>query len=369
MSVSLSGSPFPGVEARELAQQLAGLQTAEKKFPLWYENEGIYYPPGLNLEQSSSQLTAAYKAALVKGETLLDLTGGFGVDSFFFSRQVSHVLYCEHNAELAAVARHNFKILGAENIKVYDRDGTEVLDEITGQNHSLDWVYADPSRRDSEKRKVFLLEDCEPNIPQLLPRIFRGGREIMIKTSPLLDLEAGRRSLSGVREIHVVAVKNEVKELLFLLQDQWEGPARIVTTDLRTPPEAFSFYPEEESAAESSFSQPLKYLYEPNAAILKSGAFKLAGSRFGLQKLHRHTHLYTSEKLLDYPGRRFEIKQVLPYKPGKLPFVKANVSCRNFPESVARVRKRNKIRAGGEQYLFFVRSADESLQVVETCKV
>jgi hypothetical protein len=191
----------------------------------------------------------------------------------------------------------------------------------------------------------------------------------MIKTSPLLDLQAARQTLSGVREIHILAVKNEVKELLFLLEGQWAGPCKVVTVNLQTQDQAFSFYPEEEPAAESSYSLPLQYLYEPNAAILKSGAFKLAGTRFGLQKLHRHTHLYTSEKLVEYPGRRFEVKQIMPYKPGKLPFSKANISCRNFPESVARVRKRNKISAGGDQYLFFVRCADESLQVIETRKV
>ncbi|WP_445384763.1 THUMP-like domain-containing protein [Robiginitalea sp. IMCC44478] len=369
LSVSLSGSPFPDIDSRELAQQLAGLQKAEKKLPLWFEKRAIYYPPGLNLEQSSSQLTAEYKAALVSGKSLLDLTGGFGVDSVFFSRQVESVLYCEHNAELAAVARHNFKILGVENIQVYDRDGLSVLDEMIDKKQRLDWVYADPSRRDSAKRKVFLLEDCEPNIPEILSRVFQLSPRMIIKTSPMLDLQAARQTLSGVREVHILAVKNEVKELLFLLEDQWEGPWKVVTVNLQTQDQTFSFYPEEEPAAESSYSMPLQYLYEPNAAILKSGAFKLAGSRYGLQKLHRHTHLFTSENLIDYPGRRFEIKQIVPYKPGKLPFSKANISCRNFPETVARVRKRNKISAGGDQYLFFVRCADESFQVIETSKV
>lgn len=365
LSVSLGKSPFPGVSPQELAQQLSGYQKAAKKLPLWHGTPGIYYPPTLNLQQASSEYTARYKAGLVEGQSLVDLTGGFGADTYFFSKRIARVHYCEENAGLAEIAAHNFQMLGAGNIRVHPGDGLQSLERITAEEGRADWIYLDPSRRREDRGRVFLLQDCQPPLPDILPKLFRGGRNVLLKTSPLLDLAAGTLQLGNVREIHVIAVGNEVKELLWWLQEGPVGEATLRAADLKYPLPALAFTPSGETAAPVMYSMPLKYLYEPNAAILKAGGFKTAALAYGLRKLHPQTHLYTSDTLVPFPGRRFELRGMHPYKPGKLPFKKANVSARNFPESVARIRQRNRIADGGESYLFFVRCMDGSLQVLD----
>jgi hypothetical protein len=365
LSVSLGKSPFPGVTPQELAQQLSGWQKARKKLPHWHRTPEIYYPPALNLAQASSEQTARYKASLVQGETLIDLTGGFGVDAFFFSKRVKRVHYCEQDAALAEIAAHNFQRLGAGQIRIHPGDGLQSLERIMAGEGRADWIYLDPSRRREDRGRVFLLEECQPPLPDILPQLFRAGRNLLLKTSPMLDLSAGARQLGGVREIHVVAVNNEVKELLWWLQEGYSGEATLKATDLKYPLPALEFTAAGEASAAVSYAMPMKYLYEPNAALLKAGGFKTAALAYGLPKLHPQTHLYTSDALVPFPGRRFEIRGTHPYKPGKLPFSKANVSTRNFPETVARIRQRNRIADGGDTYLFFVRCHDESLQVLE----
>jgi hypothetical protein len=265
---------------------------------------------------------------------------------------------------LAEIASHNFSVLGAENVAVSIGNGLELLPVIQKECGRIDWIYLDPSRRKKDRTRVFRLEEYEPNVPGVLPELFKVAPNVLLKTSPLLDLKEGARKLSHVREVHVVAVRNEVRELLWWLQEGYEGQADRIAVDLHYHGSPLRFSPEAEERAPVAQSQPLKYLYEPNAAILKAGGFKIAGAAYGLFKLHPLTHLYTSEKLLPFPGRRFEISQILPYKPRKLPFAKANESTRNFPETVARIRKRNRIRDGGDTFLFFVRTADESLKVL-----
>jgi hypothetical protein len=363
-SVSLGKSPFPGVAPRELAQQLSGRKKAEHKMPLWYQTPGIFYPPALNLEQASSEATASYKGSLVSGGLLVDLTGGFGVDDFYFSRTIQEVHYCEQDPQLAEIASHNFKRLGAENIVVHTGDGMAQLPVIASENDRIDWIYLDPSRRKKDRTRVFRLEDYEPRVAEILPELFRASPNVLLKTSPLLDLTEGAKELGNVREVHVVGIRNEVKELLWWLQEGYEGDADRIALDLFYGNSPFRFALQEEQRSEVAFSRPSTYLYEPNASLLKAGAFKTVGARFGLGKLHRHTHLYTSETLIPFPGRVFKILRTLPYKPGKLPFHKANVSVRNFPENVSRIRKRNRIKDGGNTYLFFIKSLDDSLQVL-----
>lgn len=363
-AVSLGKSPFPGVTARELATQIKGHQTALVKFPTWAETPGIYYPPTLNLEQASSERLGQYKAGLVGGGVLVDLTGGFGVDSFCFSQRVERVHYCERDTALAAVASHNFRRLGADRIEVHPGDGLRALKDIASGEGRIDWIYLDPSRRREGGGRVFRLEDYQPPVASLLPELFQYSRNILLKTAPMLDLTEGGKQLGNVREVHVVGYQNEVKELLWWLQKDWEGPGDLIAADLKYPQPPLRFSPAEENQASATYSEPLPFLYEPNACLLKAGAFKTVAARYGLHKLHPHTHLYTSGSRIPFPGRRFEIREVLPYKPGKLPFRKANVSARNFPESVARIRRRNRIADGGDTYLFFVRCLDESLRVL-----
>ena len=242
----------------------------------------------------------------------------------------------------------------------------DMLEELASKGEDIDWIYLDPSRRASGGKRVFRLCEYEPPVAALLPRLFTSSRNVLLKTAPMLDLAEGLKQLGNVREVHVAGIRNEVKELLWWLEQEWTKTPELIAVDLKYPSHSLRFTQSEESAAEAALQMPKKYLYEPNASILKAGAFKTAALQYDLFKLHPSTHLYTAPALVPFPGRRFEIKAILPYKPGKLPYRKANVSSRNFPESVAAIRKRNRIKDGGTDYLFFVRCMDESLYVLET---
>jgi hypothetical protein len=367
--VSLGKSPFPGVSSRELAQQLGGRKKVKSKLPFWFHQKGIYYPPGLNLEQTSSELTARYKGSLVQGSSLLDLTGGSGVDTYFMGEVFDQVDYMERLPDLAEIAAHNFQVLEAKHIRVHIGDALELLKTRSFKNVFWDWIYLDPSRRNKNRSKVFLLEDCEPPLPDILPQLFQASENILVKTSPMLDISEGIRILQNVREVHVVAVANEVRELVWWLQKGYDQEVERIAVDLKTSFPLFRFRASEEATLESTFHPPMQFLYEPSAAILKAGGYKSVAAHYGLHKIHLSTHLYTSDKRIEFPGRRFKILQNLEYKPGKLPFKKANVSARNFPESVATIRKRNRIEDGGETYLFFMRTQDESLRVMDCQRV
>ncbi|MEM9143925.1 MAG: class I SAM-dependent methyltransferase, partial [Bacteroidota bacterium] len=334
-SLLLGKPPFDGISNKALAQQIVSKNKAKTKLPTWFGTAGIYYPPKQNLEQSSSERTAQYKASLVSGGSLADLTGGFGVDSYFFSKAIQEVHHCEWQQELSGIAQHNFKVLGGP-ITPHVEDGLAFLRRTT---QLFDWIYVDPSRRDNRHNRVFLLADCEPNVPQHLDFLFSKADRILLKTSPLLDISAGTRELQGIKEIHIVAVHNEVKELLWVLEANFSGAIQIKTRNYgKTEVEQFDFSQTELTLLKTDFSEPKAYLYEPNAAILKSGAFDLVTSRHGVHKLHVHTHLYTSDQLLPFPGRQFQIVQTLPYSKRitkALGLEKANVAVRNFPETVA----------------------------------
>lgn len=363
----LSGSPFEGISAKELAQQIQGKRKAKAKLPTWYTKNSIYYPPTLNLEQTSSETTASYKSTLVSGSTLIDLTGGFGIDDYFFAKKVQQVIHCELHAPLSEIAEHNFTILEQKNITTVVGNGLDILKEQT----TVDWIYVDPSRRHDSKGKVFFLEDCLPNIPANLDLLFSKSKNILLKTSPLLDLQIGINALQNVKEIHIVAVGNEVKELLWILDKSFVGDVKITTVNiLKTEQEEFSFLLKDEAEQFPDLGAPMQYLYEPNAAILKSGGFISVGTTYDVKKLHIHSHLYTSNLKIDFPGRRFEIQAVYPYQKkiiAKTGITKANITTRNFPESVATLRKKLKIKDGGNTYLFFTTDSDQKKKVI-VCK-
>lgn len=368
----LSGSPFENISVQELAQQLEGRQKTKDKLPSWYGTTGIYFPEKVNLEQTSSELTAAYKASLIKGNTLADLTGGLGVDSYFFSKQINQVDYCEINEKLLTIAEHNFKQLKAENIAVHAENG---IDFLRKQKIIYDVIYIDPSRRNNSKAKVFLLKDCQPNVPEHIDLLLQKADKIMVKTSPLLDLKAGIEALKAVAEIHIVAVKNEVKEILWILKKE-HLRAKIDLFTVNFSPNSSIFTSTDYIDAldsEPCFSPPQRYLYEPNAALMKSGLFNWISAFYDLNKLHPNTHLYTSNTLIPFPGRRFKINKVIPYSKkatsnlfkGK----KANITTRNFKESVAQLRKRFKIDQGGKDYLFFTTCEEGSQYILHCNKV
>ncbi|MCG2430371.1 THUMP-like domain-containing protein [Aequorivita xiaoshiensis] len=364
--LAFSGSPFEAVSIRELLQQIESRSRIEKKLPTWFSTRNILYPPKLNLEQTSSEITSEYKASLVKGELIADITGGFGVDSYYFSKKFDEVHYFELNESLSEIVRHNFQVLG-RNIKCFNEDG---LNEVLNKKYPV--IYADPSRRHDSKGKVFFLKDCQPNIPDNIDEILSNCKVFLLKTSPMLDLTVGLSELKDVSEIHIVAVDNDVKELLWLLEKGKASELKIKTINFtKTELEEFNFNWNE--TVKAKYSLPQEYLYEPNAAILKSGAFDLISKKLNLNKIEVNTHLYTSDHLIDFPGRRFKIEKVVPYNKKEiksaLAFKKANITTRNFPESVATLRKKWKLSDGGNIYLFFTTNLEGKRVMIVCSKV
>lgn len=360
------GSPFKSVTVQELAVQLSGKKKAQKKLPTWFKTNGILYPPGVNLEQASSEITAKYKASLVKGNTLADITGGFGVDTYYFSKSFDEVVHCELNPSLSELVAHNSSRLGAGNISSVTGDGIEY---IKNSPQVFSWIYIDPSRRDDSGGRVFRLSDCLPNLPLHLDLLCEKSSGVMIKTSPLLDLQAGITSLRNIHEVHIVAVDNDVKELLWILNPFPSEGINIKTINFRK--KGTEIYENIfGNSFEANFGPPLTYLYEPNAAIMKSGLFGSLADDFKLSKLHPNSHLFTSKDLKkDFPGRRFKILEVLSYNrktlKKALKFDRANITTRNFPERVDRLRKQFRLRDGGGNYLFFTTTGqDEKICVV-----
>lgn len=351
----LKPTVFEEVSNKELAEQIQSKIKAQSKLPTWFVSKNIYFPPKLSIEQTSSEQTARYKSSLIKGKRLIDLTGGFGVDDFYFSKQFDEIFHCEVNENLSQISQHNFSQLGVDNCIFFAKNGLEYLKDV---DQNFDWIYVDPSRRDDAKGKVFLMEDCLPDIPNNLDLLFSRGERIMMKTSPLIDLSKGLSELKFVKEIHVVALKNEVKELLWILEKNYTGEVEIKTVNLNeNKNEVLNFLMSSETIDPCLLSMPQHYLYEPNSAILKSGGFNQVGIQNNVFKLHKHSHLYTSSKLLKFPGRRFLVQEVVPASGKELKKLvrgmKANVTTRNYPQSVDSIRKSLKIRGGGDVFLFF----------------
>lgn len=330
----------------------------------------IYYPNKLNIEQTSSEITAGYKAQLINGNSLLDMTGGLGVDSYYFSKKVGQVTHCEMDKNLSEIAAHNFNVLGVDNCIFEVGDGIEFL---RNKKHLFEWIYVDPSRRHNVKGKVFRLEDATPNIPQNLELIFERTNSVLLKTSPLLDLTLATKRLQNVFQIHVVAVQNEVKEVIFILKKRAKQSIEIKTVDLQKDGEVhFGFLWDEEKDIGAQYGLPENYLYEPNTAILKAGGFNVIGQKFGLKKLAPHSHLYTSHERIDFPGRVFKIRELLPYNKktmGLFAGSKANVTTRNFSETVTAIRKKHNVLDGGQTYLFFTTDMKGEKIVVNCTRV
>ena len=354
----LQASRYPGLPMLEMVQQIQARQKAASKLPTWSAHPEVVFPVMVSVEQSSSEVTAAFKASLVTGKLLVDLTGGFGVDSYFFSKQFEQVLHVEQNNNLQEIAAHNFRLLGATSIESINSTAEDFL---TGFNGYADVMYLDPARRGNSNEKLHLLQDCEPDILNLLPTLFRKSKTILLKTSPMLDIDLAIAQLGCVAKLWVLAVQNEVKEVLYLLQENAPDPAAVERTAvnlLTDGSQQIHFTKTAEDNASVSFADPKAYLYEPNGAILKAGAYRFVAQQYKAGKLHPNSHLYTSSQLIaDFPGRKFSCagsyryskKELLKLLPGK----KANITTRNFPESVAEIRKKTSLKEGGDVYLFF----------------
>lgn len=365
--VLLSLKKNTNIDSKILAQQIVGRQIINKKVPSWSNKSELLFPPKIHIEQSSSEMTASYKSSLVSGKSFIDVTGGFGVDSFFLGKSFENGIHCELNQDLQFVASHNFKKLHA-NITSYSVDGIEFL---KSSDTLFDLIYLDPSRRDEHNKKVIRLENYKPNVLNDLNSWISKGKRILLKTSPLLDIKQVINKLPYLSEIHIVAVDNECKELVFLYdRDVITQSPKLHCIDLKKQIN-FSFNLEQESQ-KSELSMPLTYLYEPNVSILKAGGFNSLSQTYNLKKLHNNTHLYTSdEKVSHFPGRMFEIlkvvkldkKQILAY----LDCTAANISKRNFPLSVSEIRKKTGLKEGGNNYLFATTLLNQNRRVL-ICK-
>ncbi|WP_080240043.1 THUMP-like domain-containing protein [Spirosoma rigui] len=356
------------LDIRKLAAQLAARQKTRDKLPSWYANEEVLYPPALSVEQASSEQTARYKASLVAGDQLIDLTGGMGVDTWAFGQRVRRVTYVDRQADLVQHAAHNLPVMGTPAIDVRLGDGLSVVAALPG---AVDWLYLDPHRRDGQGGKVVRLADCEPDVsnPAVVSELLTKAAHILLKTSPIIDIEATIRQLTGpaghpdaarVDAVHVVAVQGEVKEVLFVLSRSKSALAAIEINAVNLLTDRvvrLQFTPAEERASAVVFGDPQTFLYEPNAAVLKAGAFRLVADRYGLTKLAPNSHLYTSlTHNPDVPGRSFVLDGII--KPDRnslrtvLPSMKANLTVRNFPQTVAELRKKLNLQEGGDVYIF-----------------
>lgn len=346
---------------RFFLQQIEGRQRTRDKLPTFAQKADWWYPVRLSCEQCSSEATARYKAALFMPfahNVLIDLTAGYGVDTFFMSEHVSEAHYVERNAELCAIAEHNFSLY-RPHIQIHNTTAEEFLSSLPLFNiqyptsHPL--IYLDPARRSQSGSKVFRIEDCEPNVTNLLPALRKHASHILIKFSPMLDITAALRVLGKDWDTHIVAVHNEVKEVLLTTGANTIHAVNICATHT----DRFVFSHEDEKNAPMQIASDIKqYIYEPNAAIIKAGAYRLIGERYGLQKLDTNTHLYTSNTLLpDFPGRVWEVIDAEIKDPKKQLDAQAKYSIisRNYPLSPDQLRKKYKLKDGDEYYLIAAR--------------
>lgn len=350
-SLLLKKSPFPEVTMQQLVQQIKGKKVALKKFPFLLK-DNIVFPPNLNLEQASSQATAEFKAGNLEGKKFLDLTSGFGIDAYFLSQKFEEVTLVEQNTELLEIVKHNWTVLNRNANFI-----NENLENFLAKNQDkFDLIYLDPARRDEHKNKKFLLEDLSPNLLEIQDQLFNFSNEVLIKLSPLIDISYLISVLNHIVEIQIIAVKNEVKELLVFLKRNQNGENKLITcTNLESDEPSFSFQYHWEKEAVSEYSEPLQYLYIPNNAVLKSGGFNSISEHFNLKKLHPNTHFYTSDDLrTDFPGRilRIEIIESKAVKKGE----KYNIISKNYPLTPDEIKKKYKIKDGGEHYLIFTQS-------------
>lgn len=367
--LALSKNPFPEVDWKEIINQIVSKNKSQHKLPTWFNTDNIYYPPSLSIEQTSSETTAKYKSELISGTSLIDLTGGFGVDDYYFSKQFEHIIHCEINAGLSKIVQYNYGELHVKNITCLAQNSTDVLVQ---SDNTFDWIYIDPSRRSDLKGKVFLLKDCLPNVPENLSLYFSKSQSILIKTAPLLDITAGCMELENIKAIHIVAIENEVKEILWLLEKGYDDAIELHAVNIqKEKTDCNTFILGEHTPAR--FSLPQEFLYEPNAPLLKSGGVDHLCDALHVSKLHPHSHLFTHIELIDFPGRRFIINEVIPFKKENLKKhlegKKMNITTRNFPLTVEDIRKKYKIADGGTVYAFFTTNINNEKIILLCTKI
>lgn len=346
----LKKSPFPEVSMQEIVQQIKGKQVAQKKFPFLLK-EGIVFPPQLNLEQSSSDKTAHYKSKILEGKKFIDLTSGFGIDAYYLSQNFEDITLVEQNPELLQIVQHNWSVLGKKatfiNIKLEDF--------LVENKESFDVIYLDPARRDNNRNKVFLLEDLSPNILEIQDKLLSISKQVVIKLSPLIDLKYLVSVLKNVVQIDIIAVKNDVKEIVVFLSNENSDKIKCHCINLESGESDFQFCFGDEENAHAEFSEPERFIYIPNNTILKAGIFNLISDKFKLKKLHLNTHIYTSEiRINDFPGRIFEMETIESKQIKKKQ--QFNIISKNYPLKPEEIKKKHSLKDGGKDYLIFTQS-------------
>ncbi|MCX8523414.1 RsmD family RNA methyltransferase [Chryseobacterium formosus] len=349
-SLLLKKSPFPEVSMQEIVQQIKGKQVAQKKFP-FLSQDGIIFPTQLSLEQSSSEKTAEYKSEILKGKKFIDLTSGFGIDAFYLSKNFDEITVVEQNTELLEIVEHNWNILDKKAKFINQK----LEDFLIENKEKFDVIYLDPARRDQNKNKVFLLEDLSPNILEIQEQLLSISEEVIIKLSPLIDLKYLISVLKNVSKIEIIAVRNDVKEIVVSLTTNYSGEINCNCINLESEEKEFSFGINEEKNAEAEYSEPERFIYIPNNTILKAGIFNLISKEFKIKKLHPNTHLYTSEIKIDhFPGRILEM-EVIDSKQIKKK-EQFNLISKNYPLKPEEIKKKYQLKDGGEDYLIFTQS-------------
>ncbi|WP_420710320.1 class I SAM-dependent methyltransferase [Chryseobacterium wangxinyae] len=349
-SLLLKKSPFTDVSIQEIVQQIKGKQVAQKKFPFLLK-DGIVFPPQLSLEQSSSDKTAFYKSNILKGKKFIDLTSGFGIDAFYLSKNFEDVTLVEQNTELLNLVEHNWNVLH-KKARFINQKLEDFLNENT---ENFDVIYLDPARRDLNRNKVFLLEHLSPNILDIQDKLLSLSKQVVVKLSPLIDLKYLTSVLKNVARIDIIAVKNDVKEVVVFLSKENSQHIKCHCINLESEESDLIFEFGSEENAHSEFSEPEKFIYIPNNTILKAGIFNLISKKFNLKKLHPNTHIYTSEnKINNFPGRVFEMEVI----DGKEIKKKSqfNIISKNYPLKPEEIKKKYGLKDGGNDYLIFTQS-------------
>lgn len=353
----LSAARYPSIDMSAAVQQIEGMRTAKEKWPSLLECKEFLYPPRLNREQASSEATAGWKSSRASEwqcGSVADMTGGMGIDTLAFARVAEQVDYVEQDADLCTLMEHNLKALGLSNVHIHCNDSLEWLQR---QDRRFDLIFVDPARRDKQGRKVAAFEDCTPDIAAHQKLLLSKGERVMVKASPMIDISLGATQLHNVSDIYVIAVQGECKEVLFLC-GQPCGEPRIHCHHLHHGEvDDFVFTREDENQAQPTYAGDMgKYLYEPNAALMKAGPFKLLSQREGLDKLARNTHLYTSDIIIEhFPGRIFSVLAEL--KPTRkevqkwIPNGKAHVVTRNYPVAAADLQRQLGLKEGGDMFV------------------
>ena len=369
------GKKNPEVDMAYALDQIAGRQKARVKIPSWASIDGIVYPPHISMEQCSSEQTARYKARIAgNGEKIVDLTAGFGVDMAFMSAGFKQAVHVEMQPQLCAISSENYKHLGLNHVQVVCNDGVGYLHQM----EHADLIFIDPARRDQHGARTYGIADCTPNVLEIIDEMLQKADRVMIKLSPMLDWQKTVADVGNVSQVHIVSVGNECKELLLEVKKGKDEKVKVfcVNDDQVFSYEIGETHPFTPSPLHSFTPSPLHsftFLYEPNASVMKAGCFNLISHRFGITQPDANSHLFLSDKLVEgFPGRGFVIERVSTMNKRELKEAlasidKANIAVRNFPLSVADLRKRLKLKDGGDVYIFATTDAKKG-HLVMVCR-